>query len=100
MIDADKIIELAVEEMGRRLEDDQQRSEISAAVLAKFVSEANEVAKRRKAEAEAAAAQAEKSDVLAVLRSTDLPASKKRDLAQKEIKRLQRLIRDLEQEAL
>jgi hypothetical protein len=92
---ADDVIDLAVVELGRRLQDEP--GEIPAGTLVKLAELANKTAERRAAAAAELEQQQRDTSVLDVVRSTNLPVDRKRALIEKERARLRGLLAELDE---
>ena len=97
-LDAEDILDMAAEEMAARLKDPRRRKDIADHVLVKMVAEWNKLAERRATEKTADTTVIEQSDVLDIVRSTDLPEAKKRELIQAEIERCHAREKQLQKE--
>lgn len=93
---ADDVIDMAVAELGRRLRDEP--AELPSGTLYKLAELASKTAERRAAAAAQALQEERETDVLDVVRNTNLPADRKRALIEKEIARLQGRVSELEAE--
>ena len=88
--DSDDVIELAVQEMGQRMADQERRGKVPDHVLIKFLAEANKSADRRAAAKEREQSEEAKRDEVDVILATSLPWSKKKELLEAALERIEK----------
>lgn len=99
-VGVDEVVEMAVQEMHERMKDPVRRAEIPDHVLIRFMSEANEMEKRKEVARKRDEEIQRDTSVLEVVRNSSLPSDRKRRLLKNEISRLavlhEQLLNELE----
>lgn len=85
--DPETILDMAMAELGRRLQDTPD--EISAPALVRMLDNATKVVERRREEAAARQAAHQEDDALIVILDSPLPVARKRELIHAEIAKLE-----------